>query len=57
MTQDEAKAFFANEAHVAINDGRDFGEDGSGFFRLNLASPRYYIAQVMENIYNVIRSR
>lgn len=29
-----------NGAHVALNDGKMFGDEAAGFFRLNVASPR-----------------
>lgn len=57
MSQDALMDMLVNEAHVALNDGRAFGAEGTGFVRLNLASPRCNIVQVMENIKTVIRSR
>lgn len=32
--------FFLNEARVALNNGRDFGQEGRGFVRLNFGCPR-----------------
>ncbi len=46
-----------NDAHVAINSGKDFGDEGDHHFRLNLACPRAQLVRVMENIKNTIRSR
>jgi len=40
MSDTELKAFFVHEAGVGLNPGITFGEQGSGFMRLNLASPR-----------------
>lgn len=56
-SQDELVDMLVNEAHVALNSGCAFGAEGTGFFRLNLASPRCNIVQVMENIKTMIRSR
>jgi len=57
IEQDKLVDMLVNEAHVALNNGRDFGEEGAGFFRLNLATPRCNIVKVMENINTMIRSR
>lgn len=57
MDHKELVDMMVNEAHVAINSGYDFGEEGDCHFRLNLASPRKNIVQVMENIKNTIRGR
>ena len=32
--------FFLNKARVALNNGRDFGQEGRGFVRLNFGCPR-----------------
>ena len=57
MTHEQIIDMLVNEAHVAINSGLDFGAEGDHHFRLNLASPRANIVQVMENIKNTIRGR
>jgi len=57
MKQEDIISMLINEAHVAINDGRFFGEEGDQHFRLNLATPRINLVRVMENIENTIRGR
>ena len=57
LSHDEIKALLANEAHVAMNDGLFFGEEGRGWFRMNLATPRTNVEQTLENITKAIRSR
>jgi cystathionine beta-lyase len=37
--------FFLNEARVALNNGRDFGQEGRGFVRLNFGCPRATLEQ------------
>ena len=44
------KAFFVGEAGVGLNPGVTFGRQGSGFMRLNLASPRVTLEQALAQI-------
>lgn len=46
-TQKELEDFFVDKAHLALNSGTLFGEEGKGFMRLNVASPKKRIEQVM----------
>ncbi len=46
-----------NRAHVALNDGLFFGEEGRGWFRMNLATQRANVVRTLENIREAIRSR
>lgn len=57
MTQEALQDMLINEAHVALNSGCDYGEEGAQYFRLNLASPRCNIVKIMESIKDTIRSR
>ena len=57
MSHDALRDMLINEAHVAINSGLDFGEEGDRHFRLNLATTRRNVVKVMENIDNTIRGR
>jgi cystathionine beta-lyase len=43
-------AFFLERARVALSDGPDFGEAGRGFVRLNFATPRAILDQVLERM-------
>ncbi|MDR0929735.1 MAG: pyridoxal phosphate-dependent aminotransferase [Oscillospiraceae bacterium] len=38
------------EAHVLFNNGRFFGEEGAGFFRINLAVPRGVLLKELERL-------
>jgi cysteine-S-conjugate beta-lyase len=42
--------FLLEKAKVALNDGKDFGEGGQGFVRLNFACPRSTLETALERI-------
>ena len=50
LSQAELNDFFVDKAHLALNNGEDFGPDGVGFMRLNIASPRSVIEQAMHQL-------
>ena len=50
LTQEALVDFFVDKAHLALNDGTGFGVEGTGFMRLNVASPRSVIAQAMRQL-------
>lgn len=56
IPQDKIQDFLINEAKVAMNDGATFGENGKGFFRMNVACPRYMVEEAMEKIEKAIRN-
>ena len=56
ILQDKIQDFLINEAKVAMNDGATFGENGKGFFRMNVACPRYMVEEAMEKIEKAIRN-
>lgn len=41
------------EAQLGLNRGKDFGIEGSGFFRINLACPRATVEDAMKRLFNV----
>ncbi len=45
--------FFVREARVGMNPGIGFGKNGSGFMRLNIASPRHVLAEALGRIRKV----
>ena len=57
LTQEELNRFFVEEAHLALNDGAMFGEEGVGFMRLNIASPRSVIEQAMKQLAEAYQKR
>lgn len=56
LPQDKIQDFLINEAKVAMNDGSTFGENGKGFFRMNVACPRYMVEEAMEKIEKAIKN-
>ena len=50
LTQDALNDFFVDKAHLALNNGVAFGEEGEGFMRLNVASPRSVLEKAMKQL-------
>ena len=50
ISQEKLNEFFVEGAHLALNDGAMFGEEGVGFMRLNIASPRSVIEEAMKQL-------
>lgn len=52
MDDSALRDFFVRKAKVGMNPGTIFGQGGSGFMRLNLASPRHVIAAALRRVEN-----
>jgi len=50
------RAFFLQQARVALNDGLDFGPDGAGFVRLNFACPRARLMQALDRMRGALQT-
>ncbi|MCA0395663.1 MAG: aminotransferase class I/II, partial [Proteobacteria bacterium] len=48
--------FFLREARVALTDGRDCGEAGAGFVRLNFAMPAPLLREAVQRMGDAVRS-
>ena len=48
-------SFFLDTAGVGLNDGADFGEAGVGFVRLNFATSRSVLTQVLDRMADACR--
>ncbi|MEI8363348.1 MAG: PatB family C-S lyase [Betaproteobacteria bacterium] len=48
--------FFVRQAKVGLNPGESFGQGGSGFMRLNIASPRHVIAEALNRIKSALKA-
>lgn len=57
MNNAQLKDFFVQQAKVGLNPGESFGLGGSGFMRLNIASPRAVIAEALIRISNALKAR
>lgn len=42
-----------HQAGIAFNDGKMFGEDGMGFFRMNMATPKENIQEALKRLHKV----
>ena len=43
-------------AGLGFNRGVDFGQEGSGFFRINLACPRATVEEAMRRVFTEFRN-
>ena len=50
LNQEDLNRLFAEEAHLALNDGMTFGKEGEGFMRLNVACPRAILEKALEQL-------
>lgn len=50
MEEDEIMQFWKNECGILPSDGREFGDAGKQYIRLNLACSRKIIERILENI-------
>ena len=53
LTEEELWHKMTQEAQLGFNRGKDFGEAGSGFFRINLACPMATVEEAMGRIKKV----
>ena len=56
MTQDELVSFFVNDAKLALNNGTTFGEEGTGYMRMNIASPKSVIEQALKQLEEAVNN-
>lgn len=57
LEQDELKNFLLNKAKLALNSGTDFGEEGRGFMRMNLACPRSTLQEGLSRLEKAVKAR
>ena len=50
LSEEELWHKMTQEANLGFNRGKDFGEAGSGFFRINLACPRATVEEAMRRL-------
>lgn len=50
LSHDALLDLFINKARLALNDGAMFGEEGTGFMRLNVACPRSILEQALSQL-------
>lgn len=57
LTQKELVSFFLNEAHLALSDGMQFGDEGRGFMRMNVGCPRSVLQKCFQQLRKAIMAR
>lgn len=50
LSEEELWRKMTQEAHLGFNRGKEFGVEGSGFFRINLACPRTTVEEAMRRL-------
>ena len=53
LSEEELWQKMTQEAGLGLNRGKDFGQEGSGFFRINLACPRSTVEEAMRRLQRV----
>ena len=54
MSQQELQSFLVKHEIFFVN-GRDFGEEGTGYMRVNFACPHKCVIQLCEKLLNAIK--
>ncbi len=50
LTQPELERFFLEKVKLGLNSGTDFGPEGQGYMRLNLACPRDTVTEALQRL-------
>lgn len=56
LNDEDLANFMINEAKIALNPGTAFGEEGSGYVRLNLACPRSVVIEAMQSLKEAVQT-
>lgn len=54
ITQEKLVSLFTDKAGLFLNDGSMFGEQGTGYMRLNVGCPRSILEDAMERLRNAV---
>ncbi|KAB8131820.1 putative C-S lyase [Gracilibacillus oryzae] len=57
MSHEELKKFLQKDAKIGLNDGVSFGEKGTGFMRMNIATPLALVKDGVERITTALDNR
>lgn len=57
LAQPDLVRLFVDKAHLALNDGTQFGPGGEGFMRLNVGCPRAVLRQALEQLAEAVANR
>lgn len=56
-SDEDLETFFIQDAKLGLNSGRSFGEAGSGFMRLNIATSMTKVKEAMERLLHAYKKR
>ena len=56
LDHDALNRLFVDGARLALNDGEMFGEEGRGFMRMNIASPRAVLQDALERLEQAVKA-
>ncbi|MDE7386810.1 MAG: PatB family C-S lyase [Muribaculaceae bacterium] len=54
LDQEQLVKLFVNRAHLALNDGSMFGDEGRGYMRLNVACPRSVLTTALDHLHDAL---
>lgn len=57
LPQNELPRFFLDRAKIALNSGTDYGPEGEGFMRMNLACPRATLTEALNRLEKAAREK
>lgn len=57
MSDVELKRFFVHDAKLGLSPGVMFGEQGSGFMRMNIGAPRHLVMQALQCLQSALSAR
>ena len=57
LPQKELENFFYKEAKLGLSSGTGFGEEGEGFMRINLATPRSSVEEAVSRLHQAYENR
>ena len=55
LSHEELVRLFGSRAKLALNDGEIFGPGGEGYMRLNVATPRGMLQEVLKRLYRAVQ--
>ena len=56
LSKEELSTLMQKEGKIAFDDGFWFGENGTGFERMNVACPRYMVEEGMNRVLNAVKA-
>ena len=57
LDQDALQKFLVEKAGLGLNSGLFFGEEGRGFMRMNIATPRHNVERALEQLEAAMKAK